>query len=119
MKAILDSTITSIYNRFPTPLKSCWSQGNSEEHLLKFASANTLEAREGRTFLASSNDFGSHLIMFDTFFCALLRALILVTPAMGEDVLNHPTPGDNNNGNNDLNTNTSSQPVQWQTAFWC
>jgi hypothetical protein len=55
--------------------------------------------------------------MFDTFFWALLLALILSTPTTGEDALNHPKPRDN--GNNDPNTDTSIQQVQWQTVFWC
>jgi hypothetical protein len=55
--------------------------------------------------------------MFDTFFRALLLALILSTPTTGEDALNHLKP--RNNGNNDPNTDTSIQQVQWQTAFWC
>jgi hypothetical protein len=55
--------------------------------------------------------------MFDTFFWALLLALILSTPTTEEDALNHPKPRDN--GNNDPNTDTSIQQVQWQTAFWC
>src|ERR1700728_4640453 len=58
----------------------------------------------------------SHLIMFDTFFLAVLLDLILYVLTV-EGIFPHYTKP-LGNANKTPTMDTSTQEVQWQTAFW-